>query len=63
MNTTKPALAAVVAAALAAGVAACGGGGGESADEAAQARGPITVWYSNNQEEVAWGKKVVAAWN
>ena len=21
------------------------------------------VWYSNNAEEVAWGKKMVAAWN
>jgi len=52
----------VAAAALALGVAACGGGGASS-DEAAQARGPITIWYSNNQEEVAWGKKVVAAWN
>ena len=52
----------VAAAALALGVAACGGGGASS-EEAAQARGPITIWYSNNQEEVAWGKKVVAAWN
>jgi multiple sugar transport system substrate-binding protein len=52
----------VAAAALAVGVAACGGGG-TSSDEAAQARGPITIWYSNNQEEVAWGKKAVAAWN
>jgi multiple sugar transport system substrate-binding protein len=52
----------VAAAALALGVAACGGGGASS-EEAAQARGPITVWYSNNQEEVAWGKKVVATWN
>ena len=33
------------------------------ADEAAQARGPITIWYSNNAEEVAWGKAMVAAWN
>lgn len=52
----------VAAAALALGVAACGGGGASS-EEAAQARGPITIWYSNNQEEVAWGKKAVAAWN
>src|SRR4051794_5292311 len=44
-------------------VAACGGGGGTDTKQAAQARGPIKVWYSNNPEEVAWGKKMVAAWN
>jgi len=44
-------------------VAACGGGGGTDAKEAAQARGPIKVWYSNNPEEVAWGKAMVSAWN
>ncbi|OPF75404.1 sugar ABC transporter substrate-binding protein [Streptomyces antioxidans] len=27
------------------------------------ARGPITVWLSNNAQEVAWGKTMVAAWN
>jgi multiple sugar transport system substrate-binding protein len=43
--------------------AACGGGGGSSTKEAAQARGPIKVWYSNNQEEVAWAKSMVSAWN
>jgi multiple sugar transport system substrate-binding protein len=53
-----PALAAVAALA-----AACGGSGGTSTKEAAAARGPIKVWYSNNQEEVAWGKSMVAAWN
>jgi multiple sugar transport system substrate-binding protein len=30
---------------------------------AAQAKGPITVWMSNNAEEVTWGKQMVAAWN
>jgi len=44
-------------------VAACGGGGGTDAKQAAQARGPIKIWYSNNAEEVAWGKQMVAAWN
>jgi multiple sugar transport system substrate-binding protein len=33
------------------------------ADAALTARGPITVWYSNNEQEVAWGKAMVAAWN
>lgn len=50
--------AAALAIALAA-AAACGGG----ASSDAQARGGITVWYSNNLEEVAWGKQMVAAWN
>jgi multiple sugar transport system substrate-binding protein len=50
---------------LAGSLAACGdsGGGAGDADAAAKARGPITIWYSNNAEEVAWGKQMVAAWN
>jgi multiple sugar transport system substrate-binding protein len=43
--------------------AACGGGEGGSPKEAAAARGPIKVWYSNNQEEVAWAKTMITAWN
>ena len=39
------------------------GGGNQSAGQAAQATGPIKIWYSNNQDEVKWGKAVVAAWN
>jgi multiple sugar transport system substrate-binding protein len=55
---------ALVAVTLAGVLAACGGSdGGGDADAAAQARGAITVWYSNNAEEVAWGKQMVAAWN
>ncbi len=50
---------------LAGSLAACGdsGDGAGDADAAAKATGPITVWYSNNPEEVAWGKQMVAAWN
>ncbi len=49
-------------------LAACGGGGGDEggeagSNEAASKRGPITVWYSNNEQEVAWGKAMVQAWN
>jgi multiple sugar transport system substrate-binding protein len=40
---------------------ACGGGGAD--DGAAEARGDITIWYSNNEQEVAWGKQMVEAWN
>jgi multiple sugar transport system substrate-binding protein len=49
--------------ATAALAAACGGGGATDAKQAAQARGPIKLWYSNNQEEVTWGKAMVTAWN
>ncbi len=41
-------------------VVAAGEGGTSGAQ---QAKGPITIWYSNNEQEVAWGKKMVAAWN
>jgi multiple sugar transport system substrate-binding protein len=44
---------------------ACGvdsGGGGDNA-AAAGKHGPITIWYSNNADEVAWGKAMVAKWN
>jgi multiple sugar transport system substrate-binding protein len=57
--------AALLALGLAGTTAACGGGSGDGgdADAATQARGEITVWLSNNAEEVAWGKQMVAAWN
>ncbi|MGW3248090.1 extracellular solute-binding protein [Streptomyces sp. NPDC001070] len=44
-------------------LAACGSGGSDSAGGGNDAHGPITVWYSNNAQEVAWGKSMVAAWN
>ncbi len=37
--------------------------GGGSGTGASEARGPIKIWYSNNEQEVAWGKQAVAAWN
>lgn len=40
----------------------CSGGSGGGAD-AMQAHGPITVWYSNNAQELQWGKAMVASWN
>jgi multiple sugar transport system substrate-binding protein len=45
------------------GVAACGGGGSGASSTAATAHGPISIWYSNNPQEVAWGKAMVAHWN
>ena len=60
-------LALTAALSLSVTLAACGGsddGGGEAgSNEAAAKRGPITVWYSNNEQEVAWGKAMVQAWN
>lgn len=62
MKRTVPNI--LLALALALGVtAACGGGSGTSAKDAAAAKGPIKIWYSNNREEVAWGKQMVEAWN
>ncbi len=45
------------------GLAACGGGGSTDTEGALSATGPITVWLSNNAEEVAWGRAMVDAWN
>lgn len=33
------------------------------ANSARTSRGPITIWYSNNEQEVEWGKQAVSAWN
>ena len=38
-------------------------GGASPAASALSATGPIKIWYSNNAEEVAWGKAMVTAWN
>jgi multiple sugar transport system substrate-binding protein len=48
--------------ALALSAAACGGDSG-GGSEATTAKGPIKIWLSNNPEEIAWGKQMVAAWN
>lgn len=42
-------------------LSACSGGGGGAGDM--DARGPITIWYSNNDAEIAWGEQMVEAWN
>jgi multiple sugar transport system substrate-binding protein len=46
-----------------AGAATACGRAAPDAEVAASSRGPITVWLSNNAQEVAWGKKMIAAWN
>lgn len=53
-----------IAAGIAAGalaLTACGGGGSPSGG--AESRGDITIWYSNNEQEIAWGTQMVDAWN
>ncbi len=54
-------LAAVLAGALA--LSGCGSDSGSGSSDAVTARGPITIWYSNNAQEITWGKQVVDAWN
>lgn len=55
-------LAVFSAAVLAVPLAGCGNGA-PSGDSGTRSRGPITIWYSNNAQEVAWGKSMTAAWN
>ncbi|OUE07725.1 maltose ABC transporter periplasmic protein [Clavibacter michiganensis] len=56
------AVAASSAIALAA-LTACSSAGGGDASAKLEATGDITIWYSNNEQEVAWGKQMVEAWN
>jgi multiple sugar transport system substrate-binding protein len=51
----------LTAGAIAGTLAACGSSGG--AADAMKAHGPITIWYSNNAQEVTWGKAMVKSWN
>ncbi len=51
------------AAAAALVLTACGGGGGGGGGEDLEARGDITIWYSNNEAEIEWGEQMVEAWN
>ncbi|WZH37324.1 MAG: extracellular solute-binding protein [Microbacterium enclense] len=54
-------LATAVAATGILALSACSGGGGGGGGM--DARGPITIWYSNNAAEIAWGQQMVDAWN
>lgn len=54
------AMAAVTAGALL--LSGCSGGG-NAGSSARSSHGPITIWYSNNEQEVGWGKAMVKAWN
>lgn len=57
-RTLTAAVAALACTALT--LAGCGSGGSGGGKPAS---GPIKIWYSNNAQEVAWGKATVAAWN
>lgn len=66
MKTTRRAFTAAAIATPLGLAAACsnGSGGGDGgAGGAASATGPITIWLSNNEQEVAWGQAMVEAWN
>lgn len=54
------AIALIGAVALVATGCSAGGGGGEGS---ADSTGPIDIWLSNNEQELAWGTAVVEAWN
>lgn len=63
-TTTIRLLSMAAIAVMGTGLAACGGGAGSSgASSALTAKGPIKIWYSNNESEVKWGKEMVASWN
>lgn len=40
-----------------------GGGDGGGGTDANDSKGDIKIWLSNNEQELAWGKEVVKAWN
>ncbi len=65
MRTTRNHTFAAAVITLALVAAACGGNGeadnGGSGDT--ESRGAITVWYSNNQQEIDWAVEQIAAWN
>ncbi|WP_348787370.1 sugar ABC transporter substrate-binding protein [Leifsonia sp. NPDC080035] len=62
MRTRRIALSLITAGIVAGTLAACGSSGGGQSD-AMKAHGPITIWYSNNPQEVQWGKAMVSSWN
>lgn len=46
-----------------AGLTLAGCGGGHASTGSPDKHGDITIWYSNNEQELAWGKAMVEAWN
>jgi multiple sugar transport system substrate-binding protein len=54
---------ALLAATAAVGLFLTGCGGGQASTGTPDKHGDITIWYSNNEQELAWGKAMVEAWN
>ncbi|PZQ87649.1 MAG: sugar ABC transporter substrate-binding protein [Leifsonia xyli] len=54
--------AAALVAAVALPLAACSASGPEAGGSELSS-GPIKIWYSTNEQEIAWAEKVVEAWN
>lgn len=50
-------------AAIALPLAACGAAGSGEAGGSELTSGPIKIWYSTNEQEIAWAEAVVEAWN
>lgn len=44
-------------------LSACSGGSGGGGAGGMDSRGDITIWYSNNEAEIAWAEQMVEAWN
>ena len=59
-STRRLIMAAATSAAMVAALGACSSGGSAGGSDS---RGDITIWYSNNENEIAWGTQMVDAWN
>jgi multiple sugar transport system substrate-binding protein len=59
-RTRRVLAAAATSAAMIVSLGACSAGGSSGG---ADSRGDITIWYSNNENEVLWGTQMVEAWN
>jgi multiple sugar transport system substrate-binding protein len=59
-RTRRLLAAAGTSAAMIVALGACSSGGNAGS---ADGRGDITIWYSNNENEIAWGQQMVDAWN
>src|SRR6478735_5720263 len=53
----------LIATAAIVGMFLAGCGGGHASTGSPDKHGDITIWYSNNAQELAWGKAMVKAWN
>ena len=62
MRRTARVVALAAASAAVLPLAACGSGG-SAGGSTGLTSGPIDIWYSTNEQEVAWGDATVEAWN